>query len=120
MSRNSVCCAATKLLPPWPHSSAKACMYCTGSIRSLSRNSQHDHLADRLAFVQPVEADVDVGELEVAAHQAIDRQLAAAVKLDVARQIAGRHAGADVASLDRALLGHEVDLRQRERVIGRR
>src|SRR5215467_13404032 len=83
-------------------------------------NLEHDDLPDRLAFVQSVEADVDLVELEPAAHQAIDRQFAAAVKLNVARYIAVRHAGADVTALHRALLGHEIDLRQREGVSWRR
>src|SRR5215471_8470750 len=77
--------------------------------------SEHDDLADCLALVQAVEALVDLGKRQAPAHQAIDRQATAPIELDVARQIAGRHAGPDIAALHRALLGDEVDERQWQR-----
>ena len=45
-------------------------------LESGSLRSKHDDLPHRLAFMQEVEAKVDVLELELAAHQAIDRQAA--------------------------------------------
>ena len=77
--------------------------------------SNHDDLAYGFSLVEAIEAQIDVVELQMIAHQPVDRQLAATIKLDVARQVAARHASADVAALDRALLGDQVDLRQRRR-----
>ena len=90
------------------------------AISGARRELENDDLSDRLTFVQPVEADIDPVEREPAAHQSIDRQLAASKKLDVARQIPVRHASTDVAALPGPLLGHEIDLRRREGVIWRR
>jgi hypothetical protein len=47
-----------------------------------------------------------------------DRQPALPVQLDVARHVPDRHAAADVAAPDRALLADQSDLGQREAVIG--
>src|ERR1700674_4378034 len=82
--------------------------------------SERDDLPDGLAFVQQIESAVDVLELEAAGHQAIHRQLAHAIQIDVARQVARRDAGADVAALDRALLRDEVRRRHGPRRTGRR
>src|ERR1700682_222224 len=86
--------------------------------RGLSLKSYH--LANGLAFVEQVEPTVDVLELEAAGHEAIHRQLAHAIEIDVARQGARRDAGADVAALDRALLRDEVRRRHGPRRTGRR
>src|SRR5690349_12224581 len=67
-----------------------------------------DNLANRLSFVQKIEALVDLLKLHAAAHQPIDWQLAALIELDVARNIACRYARADIASLHRALFPHKV------------
>src|SRR4051794_36493770 len=101
-----LCCAAAKSLPARPHISAIACMYSNGVT------SEHHHLAHRLALVQPVEPDIDLVELQPAAHEPVDRKLSAAVERDIPRQVAGRHAGSDVAALHGAFLGDEIDLRQ--------
>src|SRR5262249_49884987 len=93
MSRNRACCEAASSFPPRLHSSARVCMYWSGST------SEHHHLSHRLALVQAIEAEIDLVEPQPAAHQAVDRQPATAVELDIARQIADRHAGADIASL---------------------
>src|SRR5262249_41297944 len=79
--------------PAPPHSFASACRYSSGST------SEHHDLAHRRALVQTIEPEIDLVEPQPSAHQAIDRQLAATIELDVARQIARRHAGADVAAL---------------------
>ena len=54
------------------------------------------------------------------AQQASDRQPPPAIELDKAREIANRHAGGDVAALDRTLLGHEAHRRERQHRGGRR
>src|SRR5689334_4732305 len=80
---------------------------CSGpDCESLSE--QHD-LPHRLAFVQKVEPFVDRIELQHAGKKLAHRQPALPMQRDVARQIAHRHAGADVAALDRALLADEID-----------
>src|SRR6218665_352989 len=86
--------------------------------RAAIMRSEHDHVAQALAAVQAGESGVDVVEWVALSHQAIDRQLAAEVHGNVARHIAYRHAGADVAAFDRALLDHQAQLRQRP-AIGR-
>ena len=65
-----------------------------------ARSWEHHHLPDRLALVQQVEAFVDLVERQPPAHQPVHRHAAAAVQRHVARQVARRHAGADVAALD--------------------
>src|SRR3954469_20493234 len=75
----------------------------------MPATSQQDHLADRFSLVQLVEALVDLVELQRAAHQPVDWQPAAPVERDVARYVATRHRGSDVAALERAFLGDEAD-----------
>ena len=72
------------------------------------------HLARRLALVQAVEALVDLIERQLAAHEPVHRQAAGTIQRDVARNIPRRHTGADIAALERALLGNQADRRQRE------
>src|SRR5438067_531644 len=87
-----LCCKAANSLPPRPHNSASACMYSNGVT------SEHHDLPYRFTLVQPVEAGVDLSERQTTAHQPVDRQFAASIELDVARQVASGHAGADVAA----------------------
>src|SRR5437868_3210662 len=89
-------------------------------LSSNGFTSEHHDLSHRLALAQPIEPHIDLVEPQPAAHQPIDRQFAAAIQLDVARQVARRYAGADVAALHSTLLGDEADLRQRKAMIGRR
>ena len=77
------------------------------------RSVEDDDLTDRPAFVQQVEAAVDVFERDPAGEQLVDRQPPLLVKRDVTRHVARRHAGADVAALERALLGHQAHRGQR-------
>ena len=50
--------------------------------------SKRHHLSNGFAFVESVEPEIDFFQLESAAHQAVHRQLAPAIELDVARQVA--------------------------------
>src|ERR1700674_5932237 len=81
---------------------------------------ENDDLAHRLALAQAIKAQVDLVESQSSGQQPIDRHTPLAIERDVARQVAHRDAGADVTALDRALLGDQVDLRNRQHVRGRR
>src|SRR5256885_13820601 len=77
-------------------------------------SSEYDHLAHRPALAQQVKAMVDVRELELTAQQTIHRQLALAVEIDIARNIARGNASADVTALHRALLRNQIYCGQRK------
>ena len=80
--------------------------------------SEDQHLADRPARGQAVEGLVQLVQADPLAQQPVDRQAPLPVQLDVARHVADRHAAADVAALERALLADQGDLGQREAVVG--
>src|SRR5947209_20326239 len=94
--------------------SLAGCRATAGPMTCSCRSWEHHHLPDRLALVQQVESFVDLVERQASAHQTVDWHAAAAVQRHIARQVARRNAGTDVAALDRALLGDEVDHRQCE------
>ena len=75
---------------------------------------------DLAALAQAVESLVDLVERQPAGQQPVDGKPALSIQREVARDVARRHAGADVAALERALLAHQVDRREREGGIGRR
>src|SRR5262245_53988367 len=110
---NMLCWAAAKSFPLRAHICVSACMYSNGVT------SECHHLSNGLAVMQPVKAEIDLLQLESAAHQSIHGQLAAPVKFDVARQVARWNAGADIASLHGSLLGDKIHLRQRKGMIWR-
>ena len=56
ISNNMPCCAAAKPFPPWPQSSVEACMHSNGFT------SEHHDLPHCLAFMQAVEAQIDLIE----------------------------------------------------------
>src|SRR5438105_2000914 len=85
---------------------------------SVSRHMQrlrleHDHLPHRLPLAKAIEPKIDLVEPEPPAHQPVYGQPAAAIQLDVAGQVARRHASADIAALNRPLFRNEIYLRQR-------
>src|SRR5262245_42588730 len=79
--------------------------------------SHSDDLTDRQAVREPVEAFVELIELDVLAQQAIDRQTTGTVQLDVARNVARRIAAAEITAFDRALLRDDTHVRDREQVL---
>ena len=87
---------------------------------SLSSKLEHDDLANRLAFVQQVEAAIDLVEPERSAHQSIHRQSTLAIQVDVPRYVARGHTRADIAALERSFFRHQIDGGQSERRRGRR
>src|SRR4051794_15473336 len=105
-ARIAVSCPVSSALPPTAQRSARALPYANISMSELN------HLPHGGAVVQTVEPLVDLLELEPPAHQPVHRQTAALIQLDKARNVARRHAGADIAAFDRALLGHEINDRQ--------
>ena len=62
MSANMFCCAAAKSVPVRPHICASACIYSNGVT------SEPHHLPNGFAFVEPVKPEIDLFQLEPAAH----------------------------------------------------
>ena len=62
------------------------------------------HLPDRGSVVQPVEALVDLAQRQYPGHQPVDRQPAAPIELDEARNIPAGYGRADIAALECSLL----------------
>jgi len=67
MSKEMPCCAAAKSFPPRLQSSVKACIYSKGFT------SEHHHLPHGLTFLQTIETEIDLVQLEAPAHQPVDR-----------------------------------------------
>jgi hypothetical protein len=67
-----------------------------------------------------VEAGIDVVETNRVGQQPVHRQAALTIERDVARDVAGGHAGADIAALDGALLGDQPHRRKLETLRGMR
>src|SRR4051812_19465982 len=81
-----------------------------GQWRCAPLPSHHDDLADRMTGSQAVKANIDVFQLDMVAHELVHRQHAAAIEVNVARNVSRRNARADVAAFDGAFLGHHVDV----------
>src|ERR1700754_2586651 len=77
--------------------------------RVIGTSSQLDHLADRLPVMKPIEALVDVFEVERSGQQPVHREQAPPVQLDIAGNVSVWYRRADVAALEGALLGHQGD-----------
>src|SRR5690606_17900693 len=83
-----------------------------------SRVKLHN-LPDRLTFAEAIKPRVDVVERQTMRQQAVNGQTTASEQPEIAGYIARWHGGADVAALDRALLRHETDCRDRQHRVWR-
>src|SRR5262245_10910009 len=79
--------------------------------------SQRDDLTNSAAVGEAVEAFVELVEHDVLAQQTIDRQASSTIQLDVARNVARGIAAAQITAFDRALLGDDAHVRNREQVL---